>query len=191
MFYSHLSWDMTSSFGGHLSFESTAFIKASTLHWNQRLHWTQIIWVCPDIWVFSVLDNRHLSDIWVICQKCQFEERKGWKALFLQSQEMQYNKQTLPYWNFYFLDPIQILQSCKIFGLSFFCSYLERICTFVALRDMLRICAFWYFLLRFDSHKCNLTQTLLRYLAKKMVSGASASITFWFIINNRHDHHQL
>ena len=86
----------------------------------QRLHRIQIIWVCSDIWVFSVLDNRHLSDIWVICQKCQFEERKGWKALFLQSQEMQYNKQTLPYWNFYFLDPIQILQSCKIFGLSFF-----------------------------------------------------------------------
>ena len=54
----------------------------------QRLHRIQIIWVCSDIWVFSVLDNRHLSDIWVICQKCQFEERKGWKALFLQSQEM-------------------------------------------------------------------------------------------------------
>ena len=33
---------------------------------------------------FSVLDNRHLSDIWVICQKCQFGVRKGWKALFLQ-----------------------------------------------------------------------------------------------------------
>ena len=38
----------------------------------QRLHRIQIIWVCTDIWVFPVLDNRHLSDIWVICQKCQF-----------------------------------------------------------------------------------------------------------------------
>ena len=36
---------------------------------EQRLYRTQIIWVCSDIWVFSVLDNRHLSDIWVICQK--------------------------------------------------------------------------------------------------------------------------
>ena len=31
------------------------------------------IWICPDVWVFSsVLDNRLLSEIWVICQKCQF-----------------------------------------------------------------------------------------------------------------------
>ena len=61
---------------------------------GQRLQWTQIIWVCPDIWVFSVLDNRHLSDIWVICQKCQFGVRKGWKALFLQlkPQEMHWKQ---------------------------------------------------------------------------------------------------
>ena len=49
-----------------------------------RLQWTQIIWVCPDIWVFSVLDNRHLADICAFCQKCQFEVRKAWNALFLQ-----------------------------------------------------------------------------------------------------------
>ena len=50
------------------------------LHWwsGQRPQPTQIIWVCPDIWVFSVLGNRLLSDIWVICQKCQFEVSKGW-----------------------------------------------------------------------------------------------------------------
>ena len=30
-----------------------------------------------------------------------------------------------------------------------------------------------FFLLRFDSDKCDLTQTLLRHLVKKMVSGAS------------------
>ena len=30
------------------------------------------IWICPDVWVFSVLDNRLLSEIWVILQKCQF-----------------------------------------------------------------------------------------------------------------------
>ena len=51
---------------------------------SQRLQWTQIIWVCPDIWVFSVLDNRHLADICAFCQKCQFEVRKAWNALFLQ-----------------------------------------------------------------------------------------------------------
>ena len=30
--------------------------------WVQRLYRTQIIWVCSDIWVFSVLDNRLLAD---------------------------------------------------------------------------------------------------------------------------------
>ena len=50
----------------------------------QRLHRAQIICVCADICAFSVLDNRHLADICAICQKCQFEVRKGWKALFLQ-----------------------------------------------------------------------------------------------------------
>ena len=54
------------------------------LYSKQRLQWTQIIWVCPDIWVFSVLDNRHLADICAFCQKCQFEVRKAWNALFLQ-----------------------------------------------------------------------------------------------------------
>ena len=34
---------------------------------------------------------------------------------------------------------------------------------------------FGFFLLRFDSDKCDLTQTLLRHLAKEMVSGASAA----------------
>ena len=29
---------------------------------HQRLQRTQIIWVCSDIWVFSVLDNRLLAD---------------------------------------------------------------------------------------------------------------------------------
>ena len=51
---------------------------------QQRLHRVQIICVCADICAFSVLDNRHLADICAICQKCQFEVRKGWKALFLQ-----------------------------------------------------------------------------------------------------------
>ena len=52
---------------------------------EQRLDLTQIIWVCSDIWVFSVLHNRHLSDIWVIFQKYQYEARKDCKGLFLQS----------------------------------------------------------------------------------------------------------
>ena len=37
----------------------------------------QIICICPDICVFSVKDNRHCEDICPICQKCQFEIRKG------------------------------------------------------------------------------------------------------------------
>ena len=45
----------------------------------------QIICICPDIWAFSVLDNRHCADICTSCQKCQFEVRKGWQVLLLQS----------------------------------------------------------------------------------------------------------
>ena len=45
----------------------------------------QIICICPDICAFSVLDNRHCADICTICQKCQFEVRKGWQVLLLQS----------------------------------------------------------------------------------------------------------
>ena len=52
---------------------------------GQRSQQTQIICICPDICAFSVLDNRHLSDICAICQKCQFEVRKGWQVLLLQS----------------------------------------------------------------------------------------------------------
>ena len=52
---------------------------------------------------------------------------------------------------------------------------LERIRTFVAKLDMSQIRAFWYFFLRrYDADKWDLTQTLRRYLLKKMVSGASA-----------------
>ena len=50
--------------------------------WSRQ---TQIICICPDICAFSILDNRHLSDICAICQKCQFEVRKGWQVLLLQS----------------------------------------------------------------------------------------------------------
>ena len=67
--------------------------------WSRQ---TQIICICPDICAFSILDNRHLSDICAICQKCQFEVRKGWQVLLLQSKaEGIVNKRTLPYWKFY------------------------------------------------------------------------------------------
>ena len=46
----------------------------------------QIICNCPDICAFSVLHNRHCADICTICQKCQFEVRKGWQVLLLQSE---------------------------------------------------------------------------------------------------------
>ena len=45
----------------------------------------QIICICPDICAFSVLHHRHLSDICAFCQKCQFEVKKGWQVLLLQS----------------------------------------------------------------------------------------------------------
>ena len=45
----------------------------------------QIICICPDICAFSVLDNRHCAHICTICQKCQFEARKGWQVLSFQS----------------------------------------------------------------------------------------------------------
>ena len=45
---------------------------------------------------------------------------------------------------------------------------------FVAKRDMSQIRAFSdFFWLRFDSDNCDLTQTLLRHLSQKMVTGAS------------------
>jgi len=52
---------------------------------DQRPQPVQIICICPDICAFSVLDNRHCADICTICQKCQFEVRKGWQVLLLQS----------------------------------------------------------------------------------------------------------
>ena len=170
---------MTSSFGGHLSFESTAFIKASTLHWNQRLQWTQIIWVCPDIWVFSVLDNRHLADICAFCQKCQFEVRKAWNALFLQLKphEMhckQADSAILKIrcgWNYANCEYVLFA-----YGLLSYSDF-KQTRAFVAKRDMSQIRAFSdFFWLRFDSDNCDLTQTLLRHLSQKMVTGASASL---------------
>ena len=53
----------------------------------------------------------------------------------------------------------------------------KQIRPFVAKWDMSQIRAFSDFLLlRFDSEKCNLTQTLLKHLFKKMVTGASGGL---------------
>jgi len=52
---------------------------------DQRPQPVQIICICPDICAFSVLHLRHLSDICAFCQKCQFEGKKGWQVLLLQS----------------------------------------------------------------------------------------------------------
>ena len=50
----------------------------------QRPQQTQIIWVCPVILFFSSV--LHLSDIWAICRKCQFDKSRvysvGWKWVF-------------------------------------------------------------------------------------------------------------
>ena len=52
----------------------------------------------------SVLQNRHLSDIWVICLKCQFEVRKGCKGLFPQSksQNIHWKKSFHGFWKAWF-----------------------------------------------------------------------------------------
>ena len=62
--------------------------KHANLVWfgNQRCQPVQIICICPDICAFSVLHNRHCADICTICQKCQFEVRKGWQVLLVQSE---------------------------------------------------------------------------------------------------------
>ena len=144
---------------------------------NQRLQWTQIIWVCPDIWVFSVLDNRHLADICAFCQKCQFEVRKAWNALFLQLKphEMhckQADSAILKIrcgWNYANCEYVLFA-----YGLLSYSDF-KQTRAFVAKRDMSQIRAFSdFFWLRFDSDNCDLTQTLLRHLSQKMVTGASA-----------------
>ena len=55
----------------------------------------QIICICQYNCAFSVLDNGHCADICTICQKCQFEVRKGWQVLLFQSKaEDMYCNQT-------------------------------------------------------------------------------------------------
>ena len=151
------------------------FIRTRT----QRLQWTQIIWVCPDIWVFSVLDNRHLADICAFCQKCQFEVRKAWNALFLQlkAHEMhckQADSAILKIrcgWNYANCEYVLFA-----YGLLSYSDF-KQTRAFVAKRDMSQIRAFSdFFWLRFDSDNCDLTQTLLRHLSQKMVTGASGHI---------------
>ena len=58
------------------------FWKSSKRPLNQRLLREQIICLYPDICVFSALDKRHLSDIFTICQKRQFEVRNNYIVHF-------------------------------------------------------------------------------------------------------------
>ena len=137
----------------------------------QRLYPPQIIWVCPDIWVFSVLDNRLLSDIWVFCQKCYFEVRMDCKEALL-----------------YFHVPVHELQASKeIFMDIYMCCFIatlgavgnfllhasmEQIRVFVAKSTLSRMRTFLVFIgLGFYS---DFTQILLRYLSQKMTGKASA-----------------
>ena len=70
------------------------------LNCSQRSQRVQIICICPDICAFSVLHHRHLSDICTFCQKCQFEVKK-YCCFSQRLRTCIVNKQTLPYWNFY------------------------------------------------------------------------------------------
>ena len=135
-------------------------IKQVYLTLHQRLQWTQIIWVCPDIWVFSVLDNRHLADICAFCQKCQFEVRKAWNALFLQLKphEMHCKQPDSAIlkircgWNYANCEYVLFA-----YGLLSY-SDVKQTRAFVAKRDMSQIRAFSDF---FDS---DLTQTIAIWL---------------------------
>ena len=127
-------------------------------------------------WVFSVLDNRHLADICAFCQKCQFEVRKAWNALFLQLKphEMhckQADSAILKIrcgWNYANCEYVLFA-----YGLLSYSDF-KQTRAFVAKRDMSQIRAFSdFFWLRFDSNNCDLTQTLLRHLSQKMMTGAS------------------
>ena len=64
----------------------TALLCKWAMMYHQRCQLVQTICICPDICAFSVLHNRHCADICTICQKCQFEVRKGWQVLLLQSE---------------------------------------------------------------------------------------------------------
>ena len=71
---------------------------------------------------------------------------------------------------------IQIANLCFLPMVFLFYSDLKQIRTFVAKRREMSNTRF--FGIFFDSNKCNLTQTLLRHLFKKMVSGASGLNSF-------------
>ena len=133
---------------------------------GQRLYRTQIIWVCSDIWVFSVLDNRLLADnlsqlpkvsIWL--RKVGYVVNTRFFGLLFYSDLTQTNEIWLRQMRF---DSDKWDLTQNIYAL------LSRsgICRKYAL--------FWSpFLLRFDSDKWDSTQTWLRYLCKKMAGKAS------------------
>ena len=80
----------------------------------------QIICICPDICAFSVLHNRHCADICTICQKYQFEVRKGWWVLLLQSEAedmhcKQADSATLKYLPLEFYVNILFMVKCMVF----------------------------------------------------------------------------
>ena len=128
---------------------------------DQRLYRTQIIWVCSDIWVFSVLDNRLLADKLSHLPKVSIWIRKG--------QIYSYP----PWWNTKAFETVNSFLWNRIVKCIVFCkircgrdyalflplqAVINQICAFVAKRDISRICAFlglftqiWLRQMSFDS----------------------------------------
>ena len=82
--------------------------KFSLLYRRQRLYPPQIIWVCPDIWVFSVLHHRHCQTSESFSKSVNLNEERAVKQSRTVPKVCRTirtriaNKQILPYWKFYF-----------------------------------------------------------------------------------------
>ena len=106
---------------------------------------------------FSVLHNRHLSDIWVICQKCQFEVCKGCKG---EIKEQSWFHGSLSAW-------YCCITTCFREYMLFLLSRLQWDNYAFLFLIMSQIRAFWVlFRLRLYSDIRDFTQILLRYLTK-------------------------
>ena len=139
----------------------------------------QIIWVCLDILVFQIY-NRHLSDIWVICQSVNLKQERTEKGRSF--------SQRLVKWSL--SSQIGLFIVCQRHGfivqtyafgiISFFLARLQwdEFTPFVAKLIMSRIRAFWdLFWHRYLGFYSDFTQISLRYLYKNWRPEALAEKT--------------
>ena len=113
------------------------------MEWRPEALLDSIIWVCLDIWVFSVLDNRLWVDNLSQLSKVSIWLRKGWEEVFWSPFLLRFDS-----------DKWDLTQNVyALLSQSWICC---------------KYALFWSrFLLRFDSDKWDSTQTWLRHLSKK------------------------